>query len=99
MPKSNRKYPNGGHPTHNPLNRDERRHPDLAALRTELPPFVARNFPRLKELTGYSGRYLANLDALKPPQGPPKRILLGNTTAYERESFIAWLENRSQVIS
>lgn len=77
----------------------ENQRPDLSALLQELPPFVARNHPRFKELTGYSGRTLANLDAMKPPQGPPKRIMLGNTVAYERESLIAWLEERSRVIT
>jgi predicted DNA-binding transcriptional regulator AlpA len=77
----------------------ENQKPDLSALLQELPPFVARNHPRFKELTGYSGRTLANLDAMKPPQGPPKRIMLGNTVAYERESLIEWLEARSWIIS
>lgn len=70
--------------------------PDLSALLRELPPYVSRKHPRFKELTGYSSRTIANLDCLK--QGPPKRIMLGNTVAYERESFVKWLENRSRVI-
>lgn len=82
-----------------PRNREERRHPDLSVLLQELPPFVARNHPRFRELTGYSGRTLANLDAKKPPQGPPKRIMLGNVVAYERESLIEWLEFRSRILS
>jgi len=59
---------------------------------------VARNHPRFKELTGYSGRTFANLDCLKQTAGI-KRIMLGNTVAYERESLISWLESRSRIIS
>jgi hypothetical protein len=76
----------------------ENQKPDLSALLKELPPFVARTFPRFKELTGYSGRTFANLDCLKKTAGI-KRIMLGNTVAYERESLIAWLESRSRIIS
>ena len=76
----------------------EKQKPDLSALIKELPPFVARTHPRFKELTGYSGRTMANLDSLKQTSGV-KRIMLGNTVAYERESLIAWLENRSWIIS
>jgi hypothetical protein len=72
--------------------------PDLSALLKELPPLVARNHPRFKELTGYSGRTMANLDSLGQTGGI-KRILLGNTIAYERESLIHWLEERSKIIS
>ena len=71
--------------------------PDLSALLKELPPFVTRTYPRFKELTGYSPRTLANFDCLG--QGPAKRIMLGNTVAYERESLIEWLEERSWIIS
>ena len=71
--------------------------PDLSALRKELPPWVSRAHPRFRELTGYSSRTLANFDCLG--QGPEKRILLGNTVAYERESLIAWLESRSRTLS
>lgn len=81
-----------------PRNRAERRHPDLSALLNELPPFVARNHPRFKELTGYSGRTMANLDCLKKTEAV-KKIMLANTVAYERESLIAWLEARSRIIS
>jgi hypothetical protein len=81
-----------------PCNGAERRHPDLSVLLRELPPFVARNHPRFKELTGYSGRTFANLDCLKQTAGI-KRIMLGNTVAYERESLISWLESRSRIIS
>ena len=72
--------------------------PDLSALLKELPPFVARNHPRFKELTGYSGRTFANLDCLKKTAGV-KSIMLGNTVAYERASLIEWLEARSRIIS
>jgi len=71
---------------------------DLSALREELPPFVLRTYPRIKELTGYSGRTWANMDYLGQTAGV-KRIMLGNTVAYERESLIAWLERRSRVLS
>ena len=81
-----------------PRNRQERRHPDLSALLRELPPFVARNHPRFKELTGYSGRTMANLDCLHKTSAV-KKILLGNTVAYERERLIRWVENRSQILS
>lgn len=71
--------------------------PDLSALRDNLPPFVARTHPRLKELTGYSGRSFANMDCLGQTAGIT-RIMLGNTVAYERESLIAWLEKRSKIL-
>jgi hypothetical protein len=71
--------------------------PDLSAVRDALPPFVARTHPRLKELTGYSGRSFANMDCLGQTAGI-KRILLGNTVAYERESLIKWLEARSRIL-
>lgn len=79
-----------------PRNREERRYPDLSVLLQEFPPWVTRTHPRFRELTGYSGRTMANFDCLG--QGPAKRILLGNTVAYERESLIAWLEARSQIL-
>jgi hypothetical protein len=76
----------------------ENHRPDLSALLRELPPFVARTHPRFKELTGYSGRTMANLDCLRQTEAV-KKILLGNTVAYERESLVAWLESRSRVLS
>lgn len=79
-------------------NRAERRHPDLSVLINEFPPWILRTFPRLKELSGYTGRSLANLDCLGETKDVQK-ILLGNTVAYERESFVKWLENRSRIIS
>ena len=81
-----------------PCNKQERQHPDLSALLNEMPPFVARNHPRFKELTGYSGRTMANLDCLKETEAV-KKIMLGNTVAYERESLVKWLEEHSKVIS
>jgi hypothetical protein len=74
----------------------ENQRPDLSALLKELPPFVLRNHPRFKELTGYSGRTMANLDCLG--QGP-KKIMMGNTVAYERESLVDWLESRSRILA
>ena len=81
-----------------PRNRAERRHPDLSALLKEMPPFVARNHPRFKEWTGYSGRTMANLDCLQMTDNI-KKIMLGNTVAYERESLIPWLDQKSRVLS
>lgn len=75
----------------------EKQKPDLSALLGELPPWVARTHPRFKELVGYSGRTLANMDCLG--QGPKHRILLGNTVAYPREDLIEWLEARSRILS
>lgn len=72
--------------------------PDLSALLKEMPPFVARNHPRFKEWTGYSGRTIANMDCLKQTDAI-KKIMLGNTVAYERESLVSWLESRSRIIS
>ena len=57
--------------------------PDLSALLKELPPFVARTHPRFKELTGYAGHTMANLDCLHQTDAV-KKIMLGNTVAYER---------------
>jgi hypothetical protein len=76
----------------------ENQKPDLSALLREMPPFVARNHPRFKELTGYSGRTFANMDCLGETDNI-KKIMLGNTIAYERASLVAWLEQRSKVIS
>lgn len=81
-----------------PRNRQERRHPDLSVLLNEFPPWILRTFPRLKELSGYTGRSLANLDCLGETKDVQK-ILLGNTVAYERESFVKWLESRSRILS
>jgi hypothetical protein len=72
-------------------------HPDLSVLLKEFPPWVTRTHPRFREITGYSPRTLANFDCLG--QGPEKRILLGNTVAYEREALIEWLESRSRIIA
>lgn len=80
-----------------PRNRTERRHPDLSALLKEMPPFVARNHPRFKEWTGYSGRTFANMDCLQKTDSI-KKIMLGNATAYERESLVKWLELHSRII-
>jgi hypothetical protein len=70
--------------------------PDLRALLRELPPFVTRTHPRFRELIGYSPRTLANMDSLG--LGPSNRIKLGNTIAYERESLVRWLEERSSIL-
>jgi hypothetical protein len=73
-------------------------HPDLSALLKEFPPYVLRSHPRFKELTGYSGRTMANLDSLHKTSTIKKR-LMGNAVGYERESLVAWLEERSRVIA
>jgi len=70
--------------------------PDLTAILRALPPFVTRTHPRFRELIGYSPRSMANMDSLGC--GPSNRIRLGNTVAYERESFVRWLEERSRVL-
>jgi hypothetical protein len=72
-------------------------HADLSYLFQELPPYVLRTHPRFKELTGYSGRTMANMDSLKQTVGV-KKIMLGNPIAYERESLIRFCESRSRVI-
>ena len=41
---------------------------------------------------------MANLDCLKETDAV-KKIMLGNTVAYERESLVKWLEEHSKVIS
>ena len=72
--------------------------PDLSAILRELPPFVSRTWPRFKEIIGYSPRSLANMDCLGQTK-EIKKILLGNTVAYERESLVKWLEQRSEIIT
>jgi len=67
---------------------------ELKQLLSEMPPFVARNHPRFKEWTGYSGRTMANLDYMG--EGPKEKIQLGRTIAYPRESLVEWLEERSK---
>lgn len=79
-------------------NIDEAVRPDLSALLEELPPWVSRKHPRFKELIGYSPRSLANLDSLKQTQAI-KRIMLAGAVAYEKQSLIKWLEERSRVIA
>jgi hypothetical protein len=76
----------------------EYQRPDLSALLKEMPPFVARNHPRFKELTGYSGRTMANMDCLHQTDAV-KKIMLGNSVAYERGSLIEWLVSRSRIIA
>lgn len=71
--------------------------PDLSALLKEMPPFITRNHPRFKELTGYSGRTMANMDCLGQTEDI-KKIMLGNSIAYERESLVCWLESHSKII-
>ena len=84
-------------PKEEPRDRQERNHPDLSRLLMELPPWILRTYPRLKELSGYTGRSLANMDYLGETRDV-KKIMLGNTVAYERESFVKWLETRSRIL-
>lgn len=72
--------------------------PDLSEILKELPPFVSRKHPRFKELTGYSPRSLANMDSLGMTKAV-KKIMLGGAIAYEKNSLVAWLEERSRVIA
>jgi hypothetical protein len=74
-----------------------RQHADLTILRTTLPPYLSRKNPRFRELTGYSPRSFANMDCLKETN-TIKKIMLGGAVNYERESLVAWLEERSRVI-
>ncbi|MCX5847725.1 MAG: hypothetical protein NTW12_15440 [Deltaproteobacteria bacterium] len=78
-------------------NMETTQRPDLSELLRELPPFVSRKHPRFKELTGYSPRSLANMDSLGMTKAV-KKIMLGGAVAYQRESLVAWLEERSRVI-
>jgi hypothetical protein len=64
----------------------------LKEIRREMPSIVTRNHPKFKEWTGIGGRRMANLDSLG--QGPEKRVLLGRTIAYPRDSLLAWIANR-----
>ena len=79
------------------INKEQQDRPDLSALLKELPPFVSRTYPRFKELIGYSPRTFANMDSLKQTTGI-KKIMIGNVVAYERESLVKWLEERSRVL-
>lgn len=81
-----------------PRNREERRHPDLSVLLKELPPWVLRTHGRFKELTGYSPRSFANMDSLGLTAGV-KRVRIGRSVAYERESLVKWLEDHATVLS
>lgn len=61
-----------------------------------LPALVFRCNPKFRELTGFSPRYVANLDALH--RGPDQRFIVGNKVAYPRESLIRFLEARTKEI-
>lgn len=74
-----------------------KQHPDLSALRRILPPFLSRKHPDFKTWTGYSPRSFANMDSLSETN-TIKKIMLGAAVAYERESLVDWLEQRSYVI-
>lgn len=74
-----------------------KQHPDLSAIRQILPPFLSRKNPKFKEWTGYSPRSFANMDSLQETN-TIKKIMLGASVAYERESLVDWLEQRSYVI-
>jgi len=74
-----------------------KQHANLDILRQTLPPFLSRKHPRFKEWTGYSPRSFANMDSLKETNTITK-IMQGGAIAYERESLINWLEERTFVI-
>jgi len=74
------------------------RHADLSILRQIIPPFLSRKHPQFKEWTGYSPRTFANMDALRETNTIIK-IMQAGAIAYERESLVDWLEERSFVIS
>jgi hypothetical protein len=76
----------------------QKQHADLTILRTTLPPYLSRKHPRFRELTGYSPRSFANMDSLKETNTITK-IMLGGAVAYERESLVDWLEERSRIIT
>jgi hypothetical protein len=71
--------------------------PDLSYLKTKWPSgIVART-----EAGNFSGgtikeKYLANLDS--QGAGPEGRFKIGRKVAYSVDSFIRWLEARSEVV-
>ena len=67
----------------------------LSSLEKELPPVVYRNFPKFREMVGYSPRSLANFDC--KGEGPTGRVYCGRVAGYTRESLIAWLSQRMRV--
>ena len=75
-----------------------KQHADLTILRKTIPPFLSRKHPRFREWTGYSPRSFANMDSLKETNTIVK-IMQGGAVAYERESLVNWLEQRSFVVS
>ena len=75
-----------------------RQHADLTILRKTLPPFLSRKHPQFKAWTGYSPRSFANMDSLKETNTITK-IMQGGAIAYERESLVNWLEQKSFVVS
>lgn len=75
-----------------------KQHADLTILRKTLPPFLSRKHPQFKEWTNFSPRSFANMDSLKETN-TIKKIMLGSAVAYERESLVDWLEERSFVVS
>ncbi|MFZ4439428.1 MAG: hypothetical protein ACOYOS_13445 [Syntrophales bacterium] len=74
-----------------------RQHADLSILRKTLPPYLSRKHPDFKTWTGYSPRSFANMDSLQETN-TIKRIMQAGACAYERESLVDWLEQRSFVI-
>jgi hypothetical protein len=72
--------------------------PDFSKLEKQWPsPFVARQ--DVGRFTGglVTPKYLANLDSLG--RGPEMRIRVGRKIGYPVKAFIAWLEDRSSVVS
>lgn len=73
-----------------------KQHPDLSVLRHIL-PLLSRKHPKFQEWTGYSPRSFANMDSLHETN-TIKKVMFGGAVAYESQSLIDWLEQRSYVI-
>lgn len=68
----------------------------IEALRQTLPPTFSRQVAAANLAGIYSAGRLANLDS--KGEGPGG-VRLGRCVAYERESFLAWLEGRIDTAS
>ena len=68
--------------------------PDLSPLKEAWKrPYVARHDVKEFSQNCFSGRTLANHDALGT--GPKERVIIGRETAYPVDSLIEWIEARS----
>lgn len=70
----------------------KKEHPVISSLRDSLPAIYTRDEAarRLGDLL--SAKTLANMDA--HGTGPTLKQRIGKKVAYERESFLTWLESR-----